>query len=102
MKQVIYSIKINGEVKYIGRSTVDRLDLRQKEHNRDFKKGKKKELYDYLHSINFKDEIVLEPIDIVKTKVEAKRKEIFYMILYVYFKEKKLYQRIPNIRDGGF
>lgn len=98
MDYYIYIIEYNNTPIYCGRS--QNLEQREASHNRDYLKGKKKKLYDYLHSVNFNDKITLTPIDIVKTKVEAKRKEIFYMILYTYFKGLTLFQTFPAIRDG--
>ena len=95
----IYEIKLKGVVLYIGRT--NDLDRRESEHRRDYTKNKKKVLYEYLNKMNVKqDDIILEPIDTAKTKVEAKRKEMFYMLLYTLFKGVTLYQRIPNIKDG--
>ena len=100
MKHVVYQIKINGLTRYIGRTLLDRVDKREKEHNYQYKKGKVKLFYDYLTSINYSNDIILEPIYICDTKVEAKRYEM-YMILWFYFEvdSTQLKQRIPQIKD---
>jgi len=99
MKHVVYSITINDTIRYIGKTTIERIDIREKEHNSSFKKGDKKQLYDYLRKINFSGELKLEPIYLCKTKLEAKQYEC-YTILYFRFNFfKQLQQKTPNISD---
>ena len=100
MEHYVYQIKINNVVRYIGRT--NDLDDREKQHNYQFRKGTSKKLYDYIRTIDFKDDIILEPIYIAKSKVEAKRFEM-YTILWYYFEidKKQLKQNIPNIKDFG-
>lgn len=106
MEHFIYTIEIDKTVVYVGRTTSIRIDQREVEHRNAFKRYLKhpkkpfKQLYVWLAQNGVKpSQIALKPIDICKTKVEAKRKEFFYMILYTYFKGVKLYQKIPGLRN---
>lgn len=91
---VIYKIEKNNEIIYIG-LTCD-IKRRQKQHSYLFKKGYKKELYDFIRTLDDKD-IILIPIRSFKTKTDGKRYEM-YLILYYYFSDKKLKQSVPSIR----
>ena len=101
----VYNIVVNGVVVYIGH-TKD-LKKREYQHNYSLNKGKKKELYDYCRLIGVTN-LTLIPLQKVKTKVEAKRLEI-YLILKATFigeignsiilGETDLRQKIPNISD---
>lgn len=105
MEHYIYTIEINNEVVYVGR-TKNNLDQREKEHRSAFKryinnpKRYYKTLYEWLHQNNIKpSEIVLKPANIAKSKVEAKRKEM-YLILYFFFNfPGQLKQKVPSISD---
>ena len=97
-KYVVYQIRINNVVRYIGH-TKD-IDRRELEHRRNYKKGVSKQFFKYLSSVGYKPEdIVLEPIHLAKNKVEAKRYEA-YTILYFHFNSNQLKQKVPNIKDG--
>lgn len=91
----VYTISTDRVV-YIGR-TVD-VKRRQAEHNRMFKIGKSKVLYDYLRDINFDSKIELIQIAEFKSKTDAKRYEML-LILQDYFGIKELKQSVPQIKD---
>lgn len=92
----VYTIEVNSQVTYIGR-TID-IKRRQTEHNRHFKTGKTKELYDYLREIAFESKIELIQVAEFKSKTDAKRYEMF-LILQDYFGVKVLKQKVPQIKD---
>lgn len=98
MKYIVYQIRIKGEVKYIG-YTKD-IDQREKQHRSAFKRGVSKPFYNWLRTNNYKGTMVLEPIYLAKTKVEAKRYEM-YTILHFFFEYPKghLLNKVPNISD---
>lgn len=102
----VYQIKVNGVVSYIGYTK--NLKSREYQHNYLLRTGKKKELYDYCRREKI-TELELIPIHNFKTKVEAKRFEM-YLILYYRFiidnglevplwASVDLMQTIPSIRD---
>ena len=97
-KFVVYQISINGTARYVGRTTVDRLSTRQKEHNKAFKAGLSKPFYNWLRTINCSGELVLEPIYLAKTKLLCKQYEA-YTILWYKFGTDTLKQKVPSISD---
>lgn len=112
MTYYVYTISISNSVVYVGLTGVG-LDIREKQHRSAYTSMLKrlknnnntpsrpvKKLYVWMSQNNVKPaHITLIPIDICKTKVEAKRKEFFYMILYTYFKGVKLCQKLPGLRN---
>ena len=99
MQYVVYQITINNNPVYIGRTSVDRIDQREKEHNKAFLSRFNKPLYNYLHSINYTGVIALEPIFIAKNKLESKQYECYTILYYKFEKGIKLYQKTPVIKD---
>ena len=95
-KFYVYTISLNNWVIYIGMT--DNIKRRETQHNYLYKKGKEKDLYDYLRLQNFTDRIELKPIKALDTRVEAKRYECF-LILTDYFGNKLLKQKVPAITD---
>lgn len=98
---IVYKIVINDIVRYIGHT--NNIPRREKEHNYSFKKGFKKDLYNFIRAestiTNFDGYIItLIPIKEFKKKVDAKRYEM-YLILDDYFNQKILKQKVPNISD---
>jgi len=96
MKYDVYKITIDGTTRYVG-YTGD-LKQRQNQHNRLYKIGKKKILYNNLRRRNYEGELNLEVIKTFTTKVRAKRYEC-YLILKDYFTKNELWQRVPRITD---
>ena len=97
---VVYCIRIHGVIRYIGRTNCP--IRRQLQHRNDFKKMTNKLLFINIihHYPDFRsDDIILEIIKSFKSEVEAKRFEC-YLILGDYFKDKNLWQKVPNITDG--
>lgn len=89
----VYSIIINGEILYIGRT--DNLHRRELQHRNDFKKGKDKELYNYLRSINYTKPIELTYICSFPTLTDSKRYEAF-LILSNYF---TIYSNVVSLKQ---
>jgi predicted GIY-YIG superfamily endonuclease len=97
MTYTVYSITYNNQDIYIGYTSS--ISKRQKQHNYLFKKKKEKELYTYLHTQKHTLPIVLNPIKVFQKKADAKRYEM-YLILIDYFSGNPLLkQHIPNISD---
>lgn len=96
MTFTVYSINYLNSPIYIGYTS--NITKREKQHNYLFTKEKKKDVYDYLKSLNLNDKIVLIPIKEFKSKSEAKRYEML-LILNDYFSTKSLKQKVPNISD---
>lgn len=92
---IVYSINYLNQPIYIG--ITNNLKRRTTQHNYLFKKGKSKQVYDYLRSLN-QTNITLNTIKEFKTRTEAKRYEM-YLILIDYFGNKHLKQSVPNISD---
>jgi len=89
-------IKVNGVVRYIGRT--NDLERREKQHNYlCFKKQTKKQLYQEIRNYPITD-IKLQRVKSFQSKVDAKRWEC-YLILNDYFGKKLLWQRVPRISD---
>lgn len=92
---IVYSIEFKGQVIYIGRT--NNLKRRQQEHNRAIKNGKGKEVHIYCID-NGLESIILIPLKEFKSKVDAKRYEMF-LILTDYFGGRCLKQKVPQIKD---
>jgi predicted GIY-YIG superfamily endonuclease len=96
-----YKIEVDNVCLYIGH-TKD-LKKREYQHNYSYKKEAKKALYDYLRGYGYSGYIKLIPIKEWKTKVQAKRHEMYlilrYMFMYPDNPEFQLKQKIPNISD---
>jgi predicted GIY-YIG superfamily endonuclease len=102
----VYKIEVNEVCLYIGHTK----DLKKREyaHNYLLKKGKKKELYDYLRSVNI-DNITLIEIASFTSKTSAKRLEVYLILKHKFIKDNvlevpridcvELKQSIPQIRD---
>lgn len=95
MKYIVYGIYHDNKCRYVG--LTNNLKRRTYQHNYLLNKGKDKMIYNYLREEGV-DMIVLKPLWEYKTKVEAKRKEMF-LILADHFVGKYLKQKIPNISD---
>ena len=98
MEYVVYQIRANDKIVYIGKTSD--IDRREKEHNSGFLKTQvKKQLYEHLHNIGYKDKIILEPIYLTNNKLLAKQYEC-YMYLYLKFNtDVILQQKAPIIKD---
>jgi predicted GIY-YIG superfamily endonuclease len=94
-KHWVYKVVVDGSIRYIGYT--NDLMRRQKQHNYLIKMGKKKMLYDEVRKLGLK-EIKLVTVKTFYNRVDAKRYECL-LILLDYFKDKKLWQRIPRIKD---
>lgn len=108
----VYKIEVNEVCLYI-RHTSD-LKKREYQHNYLLKKGKDKELYNYLRSINV-DRVQLIPLQSYKKKTDAKRLEMFLILSFKFLdldctnpifdswftgnKNVDLKQKIPNLSD---
>lgn len=93
MKYFVYSLKINEDRVYIG--STNNIKRRLSEHNRLFKRGDDKYLYNEIRKL-YGNDIIFE-IDILKefeSKLDGARYEAF-LILYKYFNGMKLYQSVP-------
>lgn len=88
----VYRLTSSSGALYIGRT--NNIERRIKEHQMNIKNGKSTLFYDSLVDGTFTYEI----LSTFKTKVEAKRYEM-YLILQRYYSGEKLYQKIPNISD---
>jgi len=100
----VYKILHNGIVVYIGYT--NNLRVRQYQHNTTYNKFKqdpvkyKKMLYKFLLNNGFNDTIELVPIkENIKSKVEAKRIEMYLILKYYFSKNNTLQQYVPNISD---
>lgn len=97
MIQNVYVIKVNDRIVYVGRT--NNVHTRQLQHRRDYRKGKKKLLYDYLRTLNYPEkQIILIVVRQFENITESKRYEA-YLILNDHFTKQQLYQHVPNIRD---
>ena len=95
IKYYVYQIKINGIVRYIGRTK----DLKKREyyHNYNLRKGLNKELYNYCRELNL-ESLKLQMIKVLDTEIECKRYECL-LILKDFFNKHLLKQRVPRISD---
>lgn len=104
----VYKIEVDDVCLYIGH-TKD-LKKREYQHNYSYSKGLKKDLYDYLRTLNlFDGKLRLIPIANFKTKVMAKRYEMYLILQYLFINslptiddtiiKTNLKQKIPNIID---
>ena len=91
----VYTIVYDNICIYVGKTTD--LHRRTLEHNRLYRNGYDKELYNYLRSVNFQGKIELIPLQELKSNTEAKRMEL-YLILEDHFNQKQLKQTPPPIR----
>lgn len=73
------------------------LKVRERQHNKGLNSEDRKDLYQKLRECGIK-EIQLIPHSSFKNRVEAKRFECL-QILKDHFRDKKLWQRVPNISD---
>ena len=90
----VYKLTSKGGLSvYIGHT--NNIERRIKEHQMNIKNGKSTLFYD---SILIDGTFTYEILSTFKTKVEAKRYEM-YLILQRYYSGEKLYQKIPNISD---
>lgn len=89
---VVYQIKIDGVVRYIG--TTNNLKRRQTQHNYLFRKGNTKQLYENIRLYNKDNNIVLEEIYSSTNKTEAMRYEAL-LILKDWFGDKTYWQTPP-------
>ena len=97
MKQFfVYAILYNNKTLYIGRT--NNIHRRKLEHNRLYRKGKDKLLYDFLRTTNFNGEFELVILNTFSTITESKRYEL-YLILQDHFTKKQFKQKIPAIRN---
>lgn len=95
--EYVYHIRVNGIVRYIGRT--NNIKRREAEHNHlCFVKKTPKELYSGIRNYPSILEIKIIVTKVFDNKVQAKRWECF-LILKDYFGEKKLWQRVPRITD---
>lgn len=94
----VYGIVYNNKRRYVG--LTNNLHRRELQHNRDFRNGKKKLIYDFLRDNSYLDKIILIPLYKFESRTEAKRMEL-YLILLDHFNNKLLKQNIPSIRDFG-
>jgi len=98
----VYSISINGLIRYIGRTS--NLKVRTRQHrnacyNPNHKEYNKQFYQEFRKIYPEKRDIILTPIKTFNSKTDSKRYEL-YLILHNYFFEKdNLFQRIPNISD---
>jgi predicted GIY-YIG superfamily endonuclease len=99
MAYIVYEITVADNIRYIGMTK--NIIKREYEHNYAFKRGDKKELYDYIKSIGYSPEyyITLNRIKGFKTRADAKRFEIFLIIWDHFYCNKMLKQKIPSISD---
>jgi predicted GIY-YIG superfamily endonuclease len=89
----VYKLTSEGGLSvYIGHT--NNIERRISQHRNNIKNGKSTLFYDALVDGTFTYEILSK----FKTKVEAKRYEM-YLILQRYYSGEKLYQKIPNISD---
>ena len=106
MKQFyVYSISINDEVRYVGRT--EDLDKRELSHLKDCYYPKSahynKQFYQYVRTIyptkdSAANALFLTPVGVFDTLAESKKWEA-YLILKDYFTDKKLLQSVPKITD---
>ena len=89
----IYLIKVNNDIRYIGKTTVP-LSVRLYQHIRNAKQGKKTPLYDLLRKY-IEQDISIESIENVNSENWQER-EIFYIKKY-----RDDGYRIVNVTDGG-
>ena len=95
--ECVYMIKVNGIVRYIGRT--NDLVRREAQHNYlCFKKLTKKQLYKEIRKYETLTTIKLQKVKSFQSKVDAKRWEC-YLILNDYFGKKQLWQTVPRISD---
>jgi predicted GIY-YIG superfamily endonuclease len=94
----VYKIIVAGKVRYVGYT--NNVKRRELEHNNlCFSVKKRKEFYNKLRQFHPEiKEIKLEVCKRFKSKVKAKRYECL-LILFDYFKEQELWQRVPRITD---
>ena len=96
---VVYQIvdPVTTEIIYFGRSKD--IDKREYQHNQLCKTGFDKELYNYWNEHHPGLDMVLEPIYQCKTEVESKQYEMYCILDWKFRVGKKLYNKIPRIRD---
>lgn len=95
-KHWVYKVVIDGVIRYVGYT--NDIVRREKQHNYLLKKGKNKLLYNNIRIIDKETNIKLITIKTFQNHVEAKRYECL-LILIDYFKDKQLWQKVPQIKD---
>lgn len=95
IRYFVYEILFNGDRIYVGQT--NDMKKRTYQHNYQLKKGKDKELYNFLRNNNIK-EITLKDLYCYEKRADAKRREAL-IILNDYFGANSLMNKIPNISD---
>ena len=89
----IYSIKVDGVVRYIG--FTNSIKKRTYQHNYDFRKEKPKMFYSKIREVHDEYNFTLEVIKSFENKFEALLYEAF-LILTDYFSDKSLWNDPPR------
>lgn len=98
----VYKIEIDGIIRYIGRT--NNLKRRTRDHNNGILDiNNNKWLYQEIRIIASHTGIIksvqLQPMFEHKTKIEAKRREMFLILQYYFVQRDQLWQSVPQIKD---